>query len=203
MAAPPLATVLYEDQQGPNNQFGLHKFVMRCLCDQCAVAPENEYKVHGAVSSRQLKGDSKVLNALWNDLPNIAGSSESVIAVLDNDRIRDALGLSSQASDDEVYQTIRDRCAGPVQLVLLKENTESILLAAKECDGIATNDNATYELAVFRKELPARDIIFTKLSKRDAKAIRDCIRDKIGSLTPLIDRLVALLNPILGSAAGS
>jgi hypothetical protein len=201
MIAERLAILLYEDQHGPTKQFGLHKFIMRCVCDECGVAPEQQYKVFGSVEERPMKGDSKVLRALWNDLPNIAAKGEMVIAILDNDKIREALGLAKQAPDDKVCETILAKCAGPVHIVLLKENTESILRAARECGGV--NDTDLFERAVTAKEPPARDIIFGNISKLAAKNIRDCIRDKIGSLGPLINRVATSLAPVVALAAGT
>jgi hypothetical protein len=186
-----LATILYEDQQGQTKEFGLHKFIVRCVCDEIGLPSDQQYKIYGAVDARQMKGDSKLLKAVWNDLPNIAADGRTVIAVFDNDKIRRLLGLDKETSDNEVFEAILSKCNAPVHLVLLKENTESILRAAKNCGG--EYDPETYDRAVSRKEHFARDIIFGKISKEDAKAIRDCIRQHISSIRPLIERVAALL----------
>jgi hypothetical protein len=203
MAQELLATILYEDQRGPSNKFGLHKFVLRCLCDQSAVAPDDQYRVDATIDGRQLKGNSKLLHAVRNDLPNIAANGRPVIAMFDNDRIRDLLKLPDNTLDDEVCAAIHPGCGTQLHVVLLKENTESILLAAEACarkTGVALDPDMLQQ-AIKKKEPPARDALFIRISKAEHRELRDCIREKVASLTPLIDHLARILSCILPSPA--
>ena len=183
------ATVLYEDQQGPRNRFGLHAFIMRCVCDD--VPNEDMYKILARVEDRQMKGDSKLVKAVQRDLPKIARDGRPVIAVFDNDQIRRHLKLPS-ATDNEVCAAIKEGSQGNIHVILLKENTETILVAAQDCGAAEFCDVAELSSAI-AKNLPARDIVFGKIAKKNAKHIRDCIREKVPSLRPLIDQIALLI----------
>jgi hypothetical protein len=135
------------------------------------------------------------LHAVQNDLPNIAADGRPVIAIFDNDRIRELLGLPNNSSDDEVCAEIQSGCATQLHVVLLKENTESILQAAEVCakkTGV-TLDPEMLRQAIVKKEPPARDALFYRISKAEYRELRDCIRERMVSLTPLIEHLARIL----------
>ncbi|WP_437297867.1 hypothetical protein [Sorangium sp. So ce426] len=124
-----------------------------------------------------------------------------MIAVIDNDAIRHHLKLPRMASHADVEQEIRKGCRAPDRLfiVLLVQNTESVLTAAAECD--ASLDPRRVERAVEHKDMLERDAIFLELSRERARMRRDCVLDKMPSLRTLIDLLVSKLRPAAGGTA--
>ena len=115
-----------------------------------------------------MNGNSKVLASLRNDLQNFVGTK--VIAVLDNDRIRRTLNLAETATDDAVRAAILADCnheGVDIFIGLIKENAESILEAARDCE--AQIDSELWESAISQKQLLARDIVFTKIATAASK----------------------------------
>jgi hypothetical protein len=193
-----VATVLYEDQRGPTNRFGLHDFIMRCACDACDVPEPLIYKAIGLVDGVAKKGNAKLLEAIRRDLKRIAADGRAVHAVFDNDRVRTLLQLPG-ASEEQVTNAITTGCPTEqvsLHITLLKENTESILQTARECGAEGPDDSDTFDRAINRKEPVARDIVFTNISKTNAKTIRDCILEKLPSLASLIGRIADLIRPL-------
>ncbi len=187
-----LVTILYEDQRGPRQGFGLHSFVKACVFD--AVNGER-HRVEGMLDGRPLKGVQAVIKACREDIDLIAADGRAVVAVLDDDAIREQLKLRHPASDAEVDLEIRKGCRAPDRLtiVLLKRNMESVILAAAACDpGL---DAKRIDRAVKHKELLERDAILTEFSRERARPLRDCVLGKVPSLQLLIDRLGRLLLP--------
>jgi hypothetical protein len=80
---------------------------------------------------------------------------------------------------------------------LLKENTESVLHAARRCG--ADLDPDTFDEAVHRKRLPARDILFTKISNATHRDIRTCVLAAVPSIAGLVAALVRVVLPALAA----
>ena len=180
-------TVLYEDKRGPRQGFGLHMLVKACVFD--AMNGER-HRVEGMLSDhRPLKGVQALLKACREDIDLIAADGRSVVAVIDDDAIREQLKLPRSATDAQVEREIRKGCKAPDRLliVLLKKNMESVIEAAAACDpGI---DAERIDRAIRHKELLERDAILTELSRERARPLRDCVLGKVPSLRVLVDLL--------------
>lgn len=191
MKAAVALTILYEDQRGQRQGFGLHTLVKACVFD---VINGERHRVEGALSDyRPLKGVDNVLKACRQDFDLIAADGRTLVAILDSDAIRSKLKLPKAATDAHVEQAIRKGCQAPERLlvVLIKENTESVIEAAAACDpGI---DRGRVERAVKHKELLERDAILTEISWERARALRDCVLGKVPSLQSLVELLLRLL----------
>jgi hypothetical protein len=190
-----VVTVLYEDQRGPRQGFGLHSFVKACVFD---VINGERHRVEGMLDGRPLKGVQAVIKACREDIDLIAADGRCVVALLDDDAIREQLKLRRTASDAEVDLEIRKGCRAPDRLtvVLLKRNMESVILAAAACDpGL---DAKRIDRAVKYKELLERDAILIEVSRERARPLRDCMLGRV----PSLQMLVALLSRVLltGSA---
>ncbi|WP_437549637.1 hypothetical protein WME97_04010 [Sorangium sp. So ce367] len=188
-------TILYEDQRAHGNSFGLHTLVKACVHDALS---GDRYRIEKMLAdARPLKGVQNVLRACREELDLIAIDGRDVIAVIDNDAIRHHLKLPRMASHANVEQEIRKGCRAPDRLfiVLLVQNTESVLTAAAECD--ASLDPRRIERAVEHKDMLERDAIFFER----ARMRRDCVLDKMPSLRTLIDLLVSKLRPAAGGTA--
>lgn len=184
-------TVLYEDQRGSRQGFGLHALVKACVFD--AINGER-HRVEGMLSDhRPLKGVQALLKACREEIDLIAADGRRVVAVFDDDAIREQLKLPHTAADALVEREIRKGCRTPERLliVLLKRNMESVIVAAAACDpGL---DAKRIDRAVKHKELLERDAILTELSRERARPLRDCVLGRM----PSLQLLVALLSRTL------
>jgi hypothetical protein len=108
---PAALTILYEDQRGPRNGFGLHALVRACVFD---AINGDRHRVEERISDyRPLKGVQNVLRACREDIDLIAADGRSVVAVFDNDEIRHQLKLPRTATDEHVEREIRKGCRAP------------------------------------------------------------------------------------------
>jgi len=180
--------VLYEDQRGPRQGFGLHTLVKACVSD--ALAEQPRHLIEKALSDyRPLKGYANLLKACREELDLISSDGCPVVAVFDNDQIRRLLKLPANAPDERVIQEIRKGGSKPDRLfiVLLKQNLESVLHAAHECD--PSMDPKRIELATGKKDLLERDALLASLTSERLRAIRDCILQKLPSFQMFVELL--------------
>jgi hypothetical protein len=187
--------VLYEDQRGPRKGFGLHELVKACVCD--VLGESNPWLVHQALGDcRPMKGAANLLEACRQDVDLIASDGRSVIAVFDNDKIRDLLKLPPNASEERIEQKIREggRDTRRLSIILLKQNMESVIEAAKACD--PSIDSNRIELALRKKDPLERDALLTGLTGELMRSIRECILGKMPSLRSLIDLLCREVRPV-------
>jgi hypothetical protein len=197
------ALILYEDQQLPVREFGLHKFVMSCAYD----AVNGAWQVlELAVEGRPLKGNAKLLKCIKEDFARLASNGRHVIAVFDNDKIRTLLRLPKTSPDSDVVTCVREHCSRDEQaltVILIHQNTESILQATGEC---ATKngrefDSDQLDKAVVQKVLFARDAFLVRFSAAQFKDVRDCVLDTLPSFASLVNRLIQFLPAELGAAS--
>jgi hypothetical protein len=184
--------ILYEDQRGPHKGFGLHALVRACVAD--TLGERARHEVEKALADyRPLKGYAKLLEACRRDLDLISNDGRTVIAVFDNDQIRRLLELPKKAPDAQVAQAIREgvRNTERLLIVLLKQNMESVILAAHHCD--PSIDKKRIVLATEKKDLLERDTLLTGLAAERFKQIRDCILEQLPSFRELVGLLCAQL----------
>jgi len=188
------ATLLYEDQQGPSRQYGLHAFVMACVFD---LVNGLRHRVEQRVDSRPLKGNGNLLKSTRNESSRIAADGRRVFSIFDNDRVRDLVGLPHSASESQVRQEIMAGCvAQPAPTIFfLKENTESVLAAALTCD--PSLDPTLFGRAM-GKNLAERDVAFKQVATRATRATRDCILRSVPSVKELVEALASILHADLG-----
>ncbi len=121
-----LVTVLYEDQMGRQPRgSGPHALLVTCVQDRLGCLRS---RLLDTVVGLPKKGDSKVLAALRDDLEQMLNSGP-VVAVLDNDRARECLGLPPKACKREVLASLQARAAGAVTVVLLEQNVDDLARA--------------------------------------------------------------------------
>jgi len=186
-----LVTLLYEDQRGDTQGFGLHAFVKACVFD---ILNGERHSIEGALSDgRPLKGAGNLLRACRDEIDLIAADGRLVVAVFDDDKIRGQLKLPRRASEERVLKEILKGCRAPDQLavILLKDNMESVIDAAGVC--APTIDKKRIERASKNKDLLERDAILTELSRERERPARVCILEKMPSLAALIDLLCKTL----------
>jgi hypothetical protein len=190
-----VVTVLYEDQRGQRQQgFGLHMLVKACVFD--AINGQRRWLEEEALKDfRPLKGAPSLLRACREEIELIAPDGHSVVAVFDNDQIRRLLALPRNATAARVEQEIRKGCRASSSLfiVLLEQNTESVIKAAAKCD--PTIDKKRVERAVKQKEPLDRDAILSELSRERSRPVRDCILRELSSFRTLINLLCSKVRP--------
>src|SRR5882757_4701766 len=96
--------ILYEDARGPRNRFPLHDLVVRSAADLAGI-PIHE--LARRVLAVPKNGANKVLDALERDGNLLYKQHSRVLAWLDNDRIRQALKVSSMTSRADVIAKIK------------------------------------------------------------------------------------------------
>ncbi|MFT3768721.1 MAG: hypothetical protein QM820_25020 [Minicystis sp.] len=186
-------TILYEDARGQTKGFGLHTLVKACVFD---AMNGDRHRVEAALAdARPLKGVQNVLRACREDIDLIAADGRTVVAVIDNDAIRHHLRLPRTATDAEVDQAIKKGCRAPDRLhvILIKQNTESVLEAAAACD--PTLEAKRVERAIAHKDLLERDAILTEISRERSRPTRDCVLGRMPSLGALVEVLCKMLRP--------
>jgi|GEM_PF-2041555 len=189
--------VLYEDQRGPTKGFGLHELVKACVSD--ALHEQPRWRVNAALEDfRPLKGDTKLLEACRRDIDLLAADGRSVVAVFDNDKIRLLLKLAASAPDEAVVRAILKggKMSERLSIVLLKQNMESVIEAAAQCD--KSLDPKRIKLAVRHKDPLERDALLTELASERARPTRECMLDTLPSLLKLVELLCRLMVPAQG-----
>ena len=175
----PYIAVLYEDKRGPTRSFGLHKFVLAALYDKL---DGNYYDIENALDPRPQNGVNKMLPSI-----SLVARRMRVVAVVDEDKIREILEIPNDATEDKVISVLSQRF-GNVSYILLKKNIESVLKAAKECGYQGESLSGALD-----KKRGDRDIVFAKLSTRESRLFRDCILGKMESLQQLVSTIADLL----------
>lgn len=193
MASYSQVTILYEDQLNKSTrprEYGPHLLLMACVWDE--IDGKHHELVKAMEDCRPMKGSGNLLGTCKNDIKDITGDSRNVIAVFDRDRAAELLKLPRESSDEDIIRSIMEACGFPerLQVLLLGENTESLIRAAGECDQSIRRERIAKAL---RKKMNERDLIFQAVSKQDKSAIRNCILEEVPSFREIVERTIQLL----------
>jgi hypothetical protein len=188
-----MLTILYEDQlasgAGPHN-FGPHRFLIACVVDD--LAQGNWWKERDRLDRLTVPICCKGANKLLERIEEVSGPSP-VVAVVDGDRIREALGLPATAPTADVEARIRGLAGGNADLVhpcILDRNLETILERVRD---VARDDvDADALTSALAKEsrgrgLSARDRVFESLSYDTKSAARTSIRAAMPTFNDLVN----------------
>ncbi len=193
MMAGDAVIVLYEDSLVPGGRptaYGPHKLLEACVRDSGLLGFERR------LDPRPMNGAAKALALVTPHLDLIAPSGQPVVLLLDGDKIRRALQLPPDAGDPQVIEEIQNRCAAAqryrLNVVLLNQNLESVLEVLRGCDPAPSAD---YDMAIKDKKLNQRDIVFRRVATSTAKAIRDCLMDRLASWRTFAETVRQLLAP--------
>ena len=186
----PRVMVVYEDSRGPQKNFGLHTLVLSMVSDSNGTAIE---KLKGEVQENPMKGNGQVKETLEKNFQG--GPLDDfcmVVAVFDEDRIRELYKLSSNASVDEIKDRIIHEAGNPrsLKVILLQRNMETVLEAARDCDPALPKERLEKAL---KKDLNARDAILNRIAWGMSKAIRDCIKARVPALEELRNLILSAL----------
>jgi hypothetical protein len=189
-----VATVLYEDRRGPTNEFGLHRLVMASVWDSISASrPSVErYRLEQMVNPRPLKGSGNVVRSCRNDVGLITRDGRRLLVVIDDDEVRQLLQLSAKANETQVREKILEGCAAPerVSIHLLLENTETVIDAARKCDGTIPREVVRQALAKSPRD---RDVVMNWVARSDRRSIRECVLREVPSLAGLVAELTRVV----------
>ncbi|MCA9685333.1 MAG: hypothetical protein KC457_24350 [Myxococcales bacterium] len=102
------------------------------------------------------------------------------MAIFDADKLHRLLNLSGDTPREELLGALRGRCEDPrLIILLLEENTESLLVAAATCQN---------KEAPARKSKTSRDALLASAAWAE-RAVRDCIREALPSFAKIVDEL--------------
>lgn len=194
----PLVVILYEDRRGPQREFGLHNLVLACVADELG-GDVYSLDLASKLDGRPMKGVSNLLKSCRRDVRRLGPRGQRVFALVDDDEIRTQLkheGVPRNADDVAVIDAIKapGKCVAPEQLevILLKENTETVIEAVRDCGAGVSVERA------LQKDINARDQVLNHVAWLSTRSIRDCIRRKVHALERLVTALAVLVR-----AAGS
>jgi hypothetical protein len=184
--------VLYEDSRAARGVFGPHEFFLGCVADDRVTSV---HALARRASSCPLRGISKLLAALkqLDGFDNLVEGGGPILAVVDEDRVREHIPESTAWSAVQVAQHLVATSSDPSRLmvVLLERNLESLIEAIRQCG------ERELELieAALRKELNGRDTLLGKVGHDPGRRlIRDCVRRTMPSVESVVVRLRSALS---------
>ena len=189
-------TILYEDRcgEGQIREFGPHALVQQCVCDAIGKEPwalKREIILHGIPKN----GATKLRNECRSDRPKFGRDGSHVIAVYDDDRIRDFVKVGAPGCKEQVKHVLRaeSRLGDKLQIVLLERNLETVVATICECDP-AIAPPEVQDNALRRKKLFDRDIVLKNAAAPTAerRRLRDQLLTRVPSLGYLVNKIVAL-----------
>ncbi len=186
-------TILYEDQRGQKNNFGLHRLIVACVFDE---VDGERHRLEKLLEERPLKGNTKVLKTIREDIGGISHDGHPVVALFDNDKVRRLIGLEKDAADEEVIEALVAECPesqrSTLGIVLLKENTETVI---EQLEQAGLNVGRDLIQRALGKEMGARDIMLVRAS-RD-RNVREKVLEMNESLRDLVKRLSCWMRMVL------
>lgn len=175
--------VLYEDSRGAKGTFGPHEFFLGCVADTTG---RSIHSLKRKVLAYPVNGVSKLLGHLreLDELDHLAPQGASILAILDEDRVREHAPLAGMSAADAANKLVADSSApNRLKVVLLERNLESIVRAFDQC-----GEREKQLIAeAMKKRLNERDTLFGKVGNDAARQdIRDCVRQAM----PCVEQIV-------------
>ena len=196
-----LATVLYEDQRAPQGKrFGPHALVVACVADETG---DDRWTLDRRIEGIPKKGDSKLLQAAREDAADLTHDGRVLVAIFDDDRVRELLRLDRQACRTLVKDTIATGCTARslLEVVLLERNIEDVVAAAARALGRPADDPQVARALGKRAGHPeARDSILHAAASADM-AVRRAILAAVPSFARVVRGLVARFDGADGRGA--
>lgn len=180
-------TILYEDSARDRSDFGLHDLVVSCVADRLGCEPRPLKK---RLRGHAMNGNNKV----WSECQRNLHRLGVVVAVFDNDRVRTMAKLPPGACKAQVTAEVKRRCepASQLRVVLLIQNTESVLLALRSL-GVLHGRDEMFGRAIDRKDMNDRDVLLGKAAWGLTPEQRVSLLRAVPSLGYLVEKLAALL----------
>ncbi len=127
--------VLYEDRRDGSSPFGLHRLVVRCVCDKLL---SDVWEVEASLRDIPKGGNGKVFDACRNDLGRLTRDGSHVIAVYDMDKAHNACRppLTAPCCIRRLAEALSCGCvqASKLSVVLINRNLETLLSSIQRLD---------------------------------------------------------------------
>lgn len=170
--------IFYEDDWGSVKEFGLHELLVACVADQLG---QDWWSLRGRFDAIPKKGDSKLLAACENDVPDMP--DRTIIAVFDADKLHKLLFGSGRPSNDEIHAALRRRCTDErLHVFLLDRNTETVVDAVADCLKVERP----------RKNPLLRDQLLLRAARSPTTEVRDCVRRAVPSFEQCVCAIASL-----------
>ncbi len=183
--------VLYEDQQGPRNGFGFHRFVCQYVLDTRPALANDVYHLEKhVIFANPCKGNGNLRRKCRDDLPDLSQRLRKVFAVYDQDKLNTLLKLEGE----QCRRTLRDKLAescepkSHLEIVLIKKNLESVIEIIRD-SGHADFVSAERFAGALAKKLNHRDSLFNQCAQQP-KTVRDKLLDVLPDIKRLVTKLV-------------
>jgi hypothetical protein len=177
--------VLYEDQLAHGNprNFGPHVLVLACLEDRLQ-RPRDQLARH--IDGHACKGIGNLVKRCRE--PILADRHARVLAVCDDDRVREHLRLASSACKAQVHAAIATGCAAQLRTILLVRNLETVLEATHHVLGLGP--------LVGKPSPLQRDPILLRLAYRGTIDQRQSLLQRVPSLAYLVAKLAGAVTEL-------
>jgi hypothetical protein len=190
----PRVIVLYEDSRAPGAKpFGPHRFVTQLASDRLEKGIEEVAKL---VHANPRNGNSKLRTECQRNLEKLSNGPGTVIAVYDSDKVAKLVERPPAACRRDLIVELKRGCEPKESLtiVLLEENTETLLVELRRLEGGLVSDEE-WRKAIDGKALNERDLIFTAASRRSKRELRAKLVAAVPSLGRLVDKIVNVAFP--------
>lgn len=181
--------VLWEDSRGgPGERFGPHDLVLAMAADDVGLP---RWELAARFGARPMKGVDRILPLLLPaGLEALSRKGQAVLAVLDGDRIRQHLRLAPDCEEACVLEALAVRSGRDrrLRVFLLNRNVESLVRAAIDC---GVEASAQEERRALDHRPLERDILLARAAGA-MRPVRDCIRNRVPSLEPIVAALAEL-----------
>lgn len=191
-----MIAILYEDQRGSRNEFGLHRFICQLVIDRAALSTSVYEVERRLIRGTPLKGNGNVRRHCQRDLPKLSKQFRRVFAVYDEDRVPELVGLKKTACRPLLCAGLVEKCqpTNALDVVLLRWNQESLIEAIKSSGLVSRIDVSIFDRAL-AKDLMARDSVFIQCATNTEIETRA----KLLPLLPDLDRLVTRICTVISA----
>ena len=190
-----MIAILYEDQRGPRNEFGLHRFICQLVIDR-AQLNSNVFDVERRlIHGIPLNGNGNVQKRCQKDLPKLTKRFRRVFAVYDEDRVPKWVGLKKTDCRPLLCGKLKENCqpADALDVVLLRWNQESLIEAIKSSGLVSRIDDSVFDRAL-AKDLMARDSVFIQCATNTEIETREKLLPSLPDLDRLVTRICAVIS---------
>jgi len=182
-------TILYEDQRGQRNDFGLHDFVCQCVIDRASLTLDLYQVRKTLIQGNPLKGNGNLRRSCQRDLPRLASQFRKVFAVYDEDRIPQLLNLHAPTCRRLLCQQLMAGCdpTDSLEVVLLRRNIESVIETIRD-SGLISISASIFAEALGKRHL-MRDRVFTRCAIETTPENRAKLLGQLPDLLRLVARV--------------
>lgn len=177
----PVPTVLYEDARAvATKYFGPHELLCACTADRTG---DRLFSLRKRLIDVPSNGVGPLLARVRQVTPRFEQYPQRLLVLVDHDRIREHIRLPPLACRAQVVSAVRG--ARPFSVVLLEENTEDLLRAAREVLGGGPLTGKPTPLE--------RDRILENAAHATTREQRQAILERCPSFGRLVEAAVAAL----------